>query len=560
MKKIYSLLIGSAMLSVSAYAQLNIGTAQFFIQAGGVVTVQGDLTSSTDIQGTGKIVLAGSANQNVNMNGFTIPNLEMNNTAGATLTGAAKIGTDITFTLGKISLTTFDLTINSGATITTPTSAKYFVASGTGQLKKGLTADITDYVMPVGDGTNYHPALLTVTGGAYASALIGVRSIGSADANRPPMMASYVNTYWPVTKNGITGGTTTLKGTYNDPEVVGTEANLAGYYFNGTDWSSTSETHNVATNIVSAPISGSTGELYAMNKFVGLGARAFLGGPFNTGTGVMDDLLRTPSNSIPTSDPYRTTPYNTYIAPNIYTHVNNATTENLIGTPLADQGTPANNIVDWVFLELRNNGASPGNTLLETRSALIQKDGDIVDVDGTSPVTFNNIVGGNYAVTVRHRNHLGLGLDPVTSTKPLSETKSIAYTGNLIDFSTLPDAQLFGTANAYQVKTVTTPSPYNVNVMWAGDANGDGKVKYAGTSTDPSTILNQVIAFPGNVTGLYNYNAAFGYFSGDVNMDRKVKYAGTGTDPSPILTNVLAFPLNVSGLYNFNLFNQQIPN
>jgi hypothetical protein len=56
---------------MSASAQLFIDNAQFFIQPGASVTVQGDVTSNTDIQGTGKLVLKGSANQNVNMGGFS---------------------------------------------------------------------------------------------------------------------------------------------------------------------------------------------------------------------------------------------------------------------------------------------------------------------------------------------------------------------------------------------------------------------------------------------------------------------------------------------------------
>ena len=49
------------------------------------VTVQGDVTSNVDIQGTGLLQLKGSVLQNVDMGGFTIPNLELDNAANATL-------------------------------------------------------------------------------------------------------------------------------------------------------------------------------------------------------------------------------------------------------------------------------------------------------------------------------------------------------------------------------------------------------------------------------------------------------------------------------------------
>ena len=99
-------------------AQLTIDNAQFFIEPGASVTVQGDITSNTNIQGTGKIILKGSANQNINMGGFTIPNLEMDNTSNVTLTGGLKIGTSLLFTNGKIVLGANNLTLTEVTTTT----------------------------------------------------------------------------------------------------------------------------------------------------------------------------------------------------------------------------------------------------------------------------------------------------------------------------------------------------------------------------------------------------------------------------------------------------------
>src|SRR6187549_3612693 len=93
-------------------AQLYIDNATFIIQPGATVTVQGDVTSNADIQGTGKIVLKGTTAQTVNMGGFTIPNLEIDNTANATLNGDAKIGTALLFTNGKILLGANNLTLS----------------------------------------------------------------------------------------------------------------------------------------------------------------------------------------------------------------------------------------------------------------------------------------------------------------------------------------------------------------------------------------------------------------------------------------------------------------
>jgi hypothetical protein len=112
--------------TISAKAQLVIDNATLFIQSGATVTVQGDVTSNVDIQGTGLLQLKGSANQNVNMNGFTIPNLEIDNVSNATLLGHARIGTSMLFTNGKIIQGNFNMRIADVATITGGSGRKVF--------------------------------------------------------------------------------------------------------------------------------------------------------------------------------------------------------------------------------------------------------------------------------------------------------------------------------------------------------------------------------------------------------------------------------------------------
>src|SRR5690242_12939375 len=278
MKKL-SLLLTLCLLSVVMHAQLYIDNATLFIQSGATVTVQGDVTSNVDIQGPGKLLLKGSSNQNITMNGFTIPNLEMDNTANATLLSHARIGTCMLFTNGKIINGNFNMRIADVATMTGQGAGKFFQINGTGQLIKEISSNLAGYEMPVGEGNNYRPGYLTTTG-TYSSAIFGVRVLGTSDANKPPMIASYLNTNWPVTKSGITG-TASLSGQYIDPtDVSGTEANLVGYFNDGTNWSSVGETHNAATNRVGAPVTTATGVVSGFNKFLAVGARAWLQGAY----------------------------------------------------------------------------------------------------------------------------------------------------------------------------------------------------------------------------------------------------------------------------------------
>ena len=65
-----------------------------------------------------------------------------------------------------------------------------------------------------------------------------------------------------------------------------------------------------------------------------------------------------------------------------------------------------NAMVDWVFVELRD--PSDIKNVVATSSALIQRDGDVVSVKGDSILHFTNTRVGNYFVSIRHRNHLGM--------------------------------------------------------------------------------------------------------------------------------------------------------
>jgi hypothetical protein len=75
------------------------------------------------------------------------------------------------------------------------------------------------------------------------------------------------------------------------------------------------------------------------------------------------------SNLLPVSDPYRTATYNT-----AFVHVANPVAETIATSVLNDQAVAAENIVDWVFLELRNTTV-PGQYCLQTRSALVRRNG-----------------------------------------------------------------------------------------------------------------------------------------------------------------------------------------
>jgi hypothetical protein len=134
-----------------------------------------------------------------------------------------------------------------------------------------------------------------------------------------------------------------------------------------------------------------------------------------------------------------------------------------LGTFNGNYNTGDNAIVDWVFIQLRN--ATTPTTIVATQSALLQADGDVVDVDGQSPVTFKRTTytaldcGNSFHVAILHRNHLGIRtLNPLT----------LSNVATTIDF-TNPLEPVLGT-NAR--KTLSN----GTLVMYSGDADRDGRV------------------------------------------------------------------------------------
>lgn len=231
---------------------------------------------------------------------------------------------------------------------------------------------------------------------------------------------------------------------------------------------------------------------------VALRARAYLEGPYNTGTTAMDATLRA-NGLVPLNEPYTAAGY---------THVGGggeSTTNAVLNI------TGSNAVVDWVVVELRNSANSA--QVVATRSALLQSDGDIVASDGTSALSFN-VGSGSYHVAVRHRNHLGI------MTASAVALTSTAVTIDLSNGSTA----LYGGANA-------TKAIGSRNVMFAGDVDANSELRYVGNGNDRDPILSRV-------GGSTPTNTVAGYFPEDVNMDGVVSYVGGNNDRDPILLNI----------------------
>jgi hypothetical protein len=196
---------------------------------------------------------------------------------------------------------------------------------------------------------------------------------------------------------------------------------------------------------------------------ISLSMKAFLEGSFNNTTSKMNDNLRI-GNIIQSQ---RVEPYTALNVASNFAQFDGGGGETV--TPSVFTTTGDNAIVDWVFVELRN-AASPA-TVLYTRSALVQVDGDIVDIDGVSPVLFGSAPSGNYIVTIKHRNHLRVKTNASINLR--NGINLLNFTNNTIVGGTSP------------IKSVTVGGN-TVYMLHAGDLNQDGTIN----ATDRSEAWN----------------------------------------------------------------------
>jgi len=240
--------------------------------------------------------------------------------------------------------------------------------------------------------------------------------------------------------------------------------------------------------------------------------RMNLQGPWDNTTALMRDHLRG-SSLIPTAEPYQDMGFT------------------LLGsggetvTPAMLAVTGKNAIVDWVLVELRNKN-NPSQ-LMATKSALLQRDGDVIGIDGYTRLLFT-VPADNYYVVVRHRNHLGAMTFGV---------RALNTSEAGVDF-TLSSEPTHGNDARCTLAN-------GKRALWCGNVVTDGWLLYTGANNDRDPIL-------GVIGGTVPTNSVIGYSRMDVNLDGVTKYTGTGNDRDPILQNI-------GGTVPTNSRTQQLP-
>ena len=431
--------------------------------------------------------------------------LEKNIGKNITLLDPATVKTNLNFTPAngnKLVLQSNDLTFENTATITNADANNYIQADESGMVFKKLTS-IESFTYPIGDIDDYSPlSVITTAGDFNSNSNIGVNVTDLAHPNLYSETDAFISRYWQLEANNITGYQATLTGKYVDADINGTEANIKGANYSGSDWTFNNASNNVTSNEVSGNISSNVVDFTGMNYYGKMASiKAYLHGAYESGSLTVN--LNTAS-LLPLTSPY--------------------------GSGETVTSIPSASITDWIKIELRDP-ADPSN-ILKTYSKFLRNDGQIVELDGSSTPRFMDAPTSAF-IAIRHRNHLGI------RTNSALDLISTPYQSH--DFTTA-SSQAYGTDPMKEVEP-------GIWAMWGGNANGDQYVRAKQTFVPPSgpTIYSDRDYILNTVLGGDNNAQEDIYDPGDTNMDGHVRakqifIPGSGTiysDRDFILNKVL---------------------
>jgi hypothetical protein len=187
------------------------------------------LTNNGTLTTTGStIAYNGSSAQTVATDNVDYNNLTINNAAGVSLSAAETVSGTLTLTNGKITTTASNLlTLGSAATVSGGSTSS-FVDGPMAHTVASTSSTAKNF--PIGKGSAFRPATLTVTQDAVTATAYTGEVFNSAPASRtlPPTIVKVSTVrYWTVTKGGGAGVTaTSINFEYGSDDGVTTPADL----------------------------------------------------------------------------------------------------------------------------------------------------------------------------------------------------------------------------------------------------------------------------------------------------------------------------------------------
>jgi len=363
------------------------------------------------------------------------------------------------------------LILNSGNLMTADTSIVIMlqeaVVSGgdTGSFVDGPMAKVyavsatpDAFIFPVGDTLDYRPVTVQFASITGDSIMVEVEQVNESaqDVSSSYSQLSSVSSvrYWNIEKTGP-GGFTDARVTLSYDTIATTDSAFVASDLRMAQMNNS----NTWINIGGTSTADSTGTIQG-DVF-----NDFLAGQFTLGfkAVVLADL------SSLLQGPFANDTMNTYMQRNALLPL----TQPYSGEPWNYAGTetvgsvPAD-VVDWILVELRTG--TEASSMVSQRACFVLNDGSVVDTDGISPLSFEDIMNGDYYVVIYHRNHLAI---MSAATVALSSSEANAY-----DFSAdINNAYTTGPAPMTEVST-------DVFAMVSGDGNSDNGVDAIDQNTE----------------------------------------------------------------------------
>jgi hypothetical protein len=315
----------------------------------------------------------------------------------------------LSITGGKLNLGNKDLHYQNGFTPIVADANHYIIAEGDGKLIYFVDNMSPAATIPIGIYEHYTPVNINVNSVSdnYSFNMIkGVLENGSSGANLAEI-DDCVNLTWNICPENIPTADydiTLYWNEVNENADFERTKSAIGYYHAG-QWNANTSSAAGGADPYTQTLSdlhdegnfavGDMDSPMAVTLDVIVDVNAFLEGPFN-GIEMLTHL--NDANYIPLNQPYNTDPW-------FYTGI-----ESLAAIP-------NNEVIDWVLVEIRdaaNAGWAFPATAIEQQAALLLSTGEIVGLDGVSPLQFTQVIAQNMFVVIYHRNHLSvMSADPV---------------------------------------------------------------------------------------------------------------------------------------------------
>ncbi|MFN8254304.1 MAG: T9SS type A sorting domain-containing protein [Bacteroidales bacterium] len=223
----------------------------------------------------GTVEFAGSGEQNINgSQNARFADLRLNNSSVLTLLRDVEVRNKLILLNGVLYVLDNNLLIKGNASIEgNYSSASMIAVNGNGRLLKEVPG-IGSYFLPVGDLTDfpdYSPVKLDFKSGKFSRGMVSVNLKNAKHPNNTNTN-NYLKRFWSIRQTGISAFSCDVNLTYTNSDVVGSEINIAGAYWNISKWTYLNQ------------VSGKqiTGNVKLLSDFTGIQRMSTLASSINT--------------------------------------------------------------------------------------------------------------------------------------------------------------------------------------------------------------------------------------------------------------------------------------